>query len=161
MAIASEQAKLSEISEEVDDIIDQIVFRIRRLIQAEERHTKDLNKKYAVSAPQLNSLTALLKNGPSTPSQIARHILVESSTVTGIIDRLEKKGLVRRIRSAEDRRKIYVELTHAGRSLASHAPPPIRAELHRGLKGLDQSKLEAVLDGLTVLTELLDKRVKK
>ncbi len=158
MVRASENAKLSGASGEIDDIIERIVFKIRRLIQAEERHTKALNKKYAVSAPQLNSLMALLKNGPSTPSQIAGHILVESSTVTGIIDRLETKGLVRRIRSAEDRRKIYVELTHEGRSLASHAPPPIRTELDKGLRELDRDKLKTVLEGLTILTELLDKR---
>ncbi len=156
MPRASENANISEFSDETDDIIDRIVFRIRRLIQAEERHTKALNKQYAVSAPQLNSLTALLKNGPSTPSQIAGHILVESSTVTGIIDRLESKGFVRRIRSAEDRRKIYVELTQEGRSFASHAPPPIRTELHKGLRGIERDKLETVLEGLSILTELLD-----
>ena len=91
------------------DLVKQIIFQIRRLIQAQALHTKELNKKYQVSASQLNCLLALYENGPLPPSQIARHIMVNSSTVTGIIDRLEHKGLVRRMRTSQDRRVITIE----------------------------------------------------
>ena len=69
-----------------------IIYAIRRLIQAGELYTKELNKVYNVSAAQLNCLLALHENGPLPPSHISRYILVNSSTVTGIIDRLEDKG---------------------------------------------------------------------
>lgn len=142
------------------NIIEEIVFQIRRLIQAEEYHTKALNKKYQVSSPQLNCLMALLKKGPLPPSQIARHILVESSTVTGIIDRLEQKGFVQRIRSSKDRRKISIELTDSGRRLISYAPPPIQLKLHDGLKQLPLRDLEMILEGIYMLTKLLDSKEK-
>jgi DNA-binding MarR family transcriptional regulator len=156
MVRKSEKIELASLPDETKVIIDAIVFQIKRLIQSEEYHTKALNKEYQVSAPQLNCLMALFKNGPLPPSQIARHILVESSTVTGIIDRLEQKGFVKRIRSSQDRRKIFIELTDSGRMLSSYAPPPIQLKLHEGLKQLDRRELDKILEVLSMLTGLLD-----
>ncbi|MBW1913136.1 MAG: MarR family transcriptional regulator [Deltaproteobacteria bacterium] len=95
----------------------EIIYSIRRLMQAGELYTKELNKIYNVSSAQLNCLLGLYENGSLSPSQIAKHILVNSSTVTGIIDRLEHKGLVRRLRVSQDRRVITVELTKSRRLL--------------------------------------------
>jgi DNA-binding MarR family transcriptional regulator len=138
------------------DLIREIIYQIRRLMQAGELYTKELNKKYQVSAPQLNCLLALYENGPLSPSQIARHIMVRSSTVTGIIDRLEQKGLVRRTRVSPDRRVITIELTEAGQHLAQNAPPPIQQKIVEGLKRLRKEELERIVHSLNQLTHMLD-----
>jgi DNA-binding MarR family transcriptional regulator len=143
-------------SEAPRDLVKQIIFQIRRLIQAKELYTKELNKKYQVSASQLNCLLALYENGPLPPSQIAKHIMVKSSTVTGIIDRLEQKGLVNRSRTSRDRRVITIELTESGRTLAENAPPPIQQRVIEGLERLPQSKMEKIVLGLNMLTQMLD-----
>ena len=138
------------------DLVKEIIYQIRRLIQAKELYTKELNKKYHVSASQLNCLLALYETGPMPPSQIARHIMVKSSTVTGIIDRLEQKGLVERTRTSRDRRVITVELTDAGTSLAENAPPPIQQKILEGLKRLPEKDMRKIVRGLTMLTQMLD-----
>lgn len=138
------------------DLIREIIYQIRRLMQAGELYTKELNKKYQVSAPQLNCLLALYENGPLSPSQIARYIMVRSSTVTGIIDRLEQKGLVRRTRVSPDRRVITIELTEAGRHLAQNAPPPIQQKIVEGLKHLPKEELKHIVHSLNQLTHMLD-----
>jgi len=138
------------------DLVKQIIFQIRRLTQAKELYTKELNKKYQVSASQLNSLIALYEQGSLPPSQIARHIMVKSSTVTGIIDRLEQKGLVTRSRTSPDRRVITVELTESGRTLAENAPPPIQQKVVEGLERLPQGEMEKIVLGLNMLTQMLD-----
>lgn len=143
-------------SEAPPDLVKQIIFQIRRLIQAKELYTKELNKKYQVSASQLNCLLALYENGPLPPSHIARHIMVKSSTVTGIIDRLEQKGLVNRSRTSPDRRVITVELTESGRTLAQNAPPPIQQKVIEGLERLPQGEMEKIVLGLNMLTRMLD-----
>jgi DNA-binding MarR family transcriptional regulator len=89
----------------------EIIYAIRRLMQAEEHYTKELNKVYNVSTAQINCLVTLHENGSLPPSQIAKHIMVNSSTMTGIIDRLENKELVKRSRISKDRRVVTVELT--------------------------------------------------
>jgi len=143
-------------SEAPHDLVKQIIFQIRRLTQAKELYTKELNKKYHVSASQLNSLLALYEQGSLPPSQIATHIMVKSSTVTGIIDRLEQKGLVTRSRTSPDRRVITVELTESGRTLAENAPPPIQKKFLEGLERLPQSEMEKIVLGLNMLTQMLD-----
>ncbi|MBW1770914.1 MAG: MarR family transcriptional regulator [Deltaproteobacteria bacterium] len=138
------------------DLVKEIIYQIRRLIQAKELYTKELTKKYQVSASQLNCLLALYEQGPLPLSQIATHIMVKSSTVTGIIDRLELKGLVTRSRTSPDRRVITVELTESGRTLAENAPPPIQQKVLEGLERLPQSEMEKIVLGLKMLTQMLD-----
>ena len=139
-------------------LVREIIHHIRRLMQAGEVYTKELNKNYQVSVPQLNCLMALYENGPLSASMIAKYILVKSSTVTGIIDRLELKGLVTRSRSTADRRVITIELTEVGKTLAQAAPPPIQHRLMDGLEKLDGHNIRQIVDGLSLLTNLLDIR---
>ncbi|MBU4413761.1 MAG: MarR family transcriptional regulator [Proteobacteria bacterium] len=134
----------------------EIIFSIRKLMQAGEFYTKELNKKYQVSAPQLNCLISLYENGPLPPSQIAKYIMVKSSTVTGIVDRLEQKGLVKRFRNSPDRRIITIELTDSGKNLAKNAPPPIQQKIIDGLKKLSKDELDQIIFSLTKLTDMLD-----
>lgn len=140
-----------------NESIKEIVNLLRRLMQAEQRFTKELNRDYQVSVPQLVCLIALTEYGPLSPSRIARHIMVNSSTVTGIIDRLEQKGLVTRIRSSLDRRIIKVELTAAGHRLVEKAPLPIQQKIVEGLEGLSQPEIDKIVSSLNKLVLMLDK----
>ena len=147
----------SEISGDIYTIrTKEIVYSIRRLMQAGEHYTKELNKIYNVSAAQINCLLTLHENGPLSPSQIAKHVMVNSSTVTGVIDRLEKKDLVRRLRISQDRRVITVELTKNGKVLAENAPPPIQQKIIDGLNQLSPSEIEQISLTLKRLTDMLD-----
>jgi DNA-binding MarR family transcriptional regulator len=138
------------------DHTKQIIFSIRRLIQASELYTKELNKKYQVSAAQLNCILTLYEYGPLPPSKIANHMMVKSSTVTGVVDRLEKKGLAERMRTSPDRRVITIQLTQAGKKLAQNAPPPIQQKIIDGLKQTKSAKKEQIVSSLNMLTAMLD-----
>jgi DNA-binding MarR family transcriptional regulator len=109
-----------------------------------------------VTAAQLNCVLALKEFGPLRPSQIAMAIMVKSSTVTGIIDRLEQKGLVVRLRNSPDRRVISIQLTAAGKKLANNAPPPIQQKILDGLKKLSKDDIKRIVASLNMLTHMLD-----
>jgi DNA-binding MarR family transcriptional regulator len=134
----------------------EIIFSIRRLIQARELYTKELSRTYQVSASQLNCILAVYENGPLPPSRIAKEMMVKSSTVTGVVDRLEQKGLVRRTRNSPDRRVINVELTEAGTRLAENAPPPIQQKIIDGLSSLTERQVNRIVKALKMLTSMLD-----
>jgi DNA-binding MarR family transcriptional regulator len=136
--------------------VRDIIYQIRRLMQAGELFNKELNRTYQVSAPQLHCLLALYDYGPLPPSQIARYIMVKSSTVTGIIDRLEQKGLVYRMRNSPDRRVITIQLTEEGKELAQNAPPPIQQKIVDGLKKLPEEEINQTILSLSKLTRMLD-----
>ena len=133
-----------------------IIYSIRRLMQAGELYTKELNKVYNISSAQLYCLLILHENGPLPPSQIAKLMMVNSSTITGIIDRLEQKNLVTRMRISTDRRVITVELTKNGMILAKNAPPPIQHKLFDGLSKLSEKDIKKISDSLLKLTDMLD-----
>jgi DNA-binding MarR family transcriptional regulator len=138
------------------DQTKQIIFSIRRLIQASELYSKELNKKYQISAAQLNCILTLYEYGPLPPSKIAQHMMVKSSTVTGVVDRLEKKGLAERVRNSPDRRMITIQLTRDGKKLAENAPPPIQQKIIDGLKQTKSAKKEQIVTALNMLTDMLD-----
>ena len=138
------------------NMVKEIIHQIRRLVQAKQLYTKELEKKHSVTAAQLNCVLALNEHGPLPPSQISRVIMVKSSTVTGIIDRLETKGLAERLRNSPDRRIVTVQLTEAGKKLADNAPPPIQQKILDGLDSLPDQDIKQVLDTLCLLTKMLD-----
>lgn len=138
------------------DHTKQIICSIRRLIQAATLYSKELNKKYQVSAAQLNCILTLNEHGPLPPSTIARHMMVKSSTITGVVDRLENKGFAERLRNSPDRRVITIQLTKNGKKLAEHAPPPIQQKLIDGLKQTPRTKVEQIVRSLNILTDMLD-----
>ena len=138
------------------DKIKEIVFLIRKLVQGTELYTKELNKKYSITSAQLNCLLALYENGPLPLSQIGKQMMVKSSTVTGVIDRLEQKALVKRERNSPDRRIINIQLTANGKKMAEVAPPPIQQRVIDGLQRLSNRELDQIIFSLTKLTKMLD-----
>jgi len=138
------------------DQTKQIIFSIRKLIQANELYTKELNKKYQVSSAQLNCILTLYEYGPLPPSKIANHIMVKSSTVTGVVDRLENKGFVERMRNSPDRRVITIQLTETGKKLAQNAPPPIQQKIIDSLRQTEKAKIDQIVHCLNMLTDMLD-----
>jgi len=153
----NEEKGISELPSDVHTIhIKNIIYSIRRLMQAGELYTKELNKIYNISSAQLNCLVVLYESGPLSPSQIAKLILVNSSTVTGIIDRLEAKGLVKRLRISKDRRVITIELTKTGKVLAENAPPPVQQKIIDGLNKLSEDEMTQISSTLLKLTDMLD-----
>ncbi len=136
--------------------IKSIAWYLRRLFQAEEIHSKELVRKYKVSQPQLSCLLALRDEGPLPLSQLARLILVKPSTVTGIIDRLEVKGLVTRTRQATDRRVVAIALTESGMAVAAEAPPPVPASILDGLRRLPESDVKRIVESLDRLAAMLE-----
>ncbi|WP_406865342.1 MarR family transcriptional regulator [Streptomyces sp. HUAS MG47] len=107
-----------------------------------------------LTASQGRALT-VLRRGPAAMRALAETLTCDASNVTGIIDRLEKRGLVRREPSASDRRVKNVVLTAEGERVAD----TIRARMHAtqdGLDGLgdeDRATLYALLERVFVDTE--------
>ena len=81
---------------------------------------------------------------------------MKSSTVTGVVDRLEQKGLLQRVRNSPDRRVITIELTQAGKKLAKNAPPPVQQKIINGLKKISEAEIDELSTALAKLAEMLD-----
>ncbi|MCA9596619.1 MAG: MarR family transcriptional regulator [Myxococcales bacterium] len=107
--------KVATDSEDLDAIVEAIVY----LYTESRRVTKGLAGRYGLTGPQLAVIKMLEPVGKLSLSELSWKIRARNSTVTGIIDRMEREGLVKRRRSAADRRVVNIVLTDAGKKLAS------------------------------------------
>jgi DNA-binding MarR family transcriptional regulator len=139
-----------------EDITKKMVTLIRKYVRLRALHTKELAKSYDLSVPQLLCLQCLYENGKMSMSEIAENILVNVSTVTGIVDRLEQKAFLERRRVSPDRRVITIALTEKGRSLAENSPPAVHYKIVQAVKMLSQPEREEIFEALDSLSRLID-----
>lgn len=99
--------------------LDAIIEVFAYLETESRRLTKGLATQYGLTGPQLIVVKMLEPVGKLSLSELSWKIRARNSTVTGIIDRMERENLVARRRSAEDRRVVYIELTAKGKRLAT------------------------------------------
>lgn len=107
-------------------------------------------KGHDLTPPQFGVLEALAHLGPLKMCAIAEKLLMSGANVTGVVDRLEKKGLVRRVMAEGDRRTYHIHLTEAGGRLIAEIFP-LHAEHIEAYAGVLTSKEKRQL------TELLKK----
>ena len=139
-----------------DQDVLHVLMRIRQLTRGVTRHSRALNQNWGVTVPQLLCLRALSEQSSATPGSVAKSVNLNSSTVTGILDRLEKRGLVRRERTATDRRVITLVLTESGRDFLERAPIPLQERFVERLVRLPGEELERVMTTLDLLVRLLE-----
>jgi DNA-binding MarR family transcriptional regulator len=107
-------------SEEIFQFID--TFNL--WMSETRRYSSELLSRYRITTPQLTVLRLLKTAGDLRLSDLSVKINLTNSTVTGIIDRLERADLVSRQRSTDDRRVILVKITDKGRETANLVPAP-------------------------------------
>jgi DNA-binding MarR family transcriptional regulator len=98
--------------------VDRIVEAIIYLYTEARRLTKEQAAKHGLTGPQLSVAKILEDIGDLSLSELSERINAQNSTVTGIVDRMEREGLVERKRSQDDRRVVHIRLTKKGHELA-------------------------------------------
>lgn len=118
------------------DLEEDILRALRRITRAIDLHSRQLASTYGLTGPQLVALRTIARKGPTTPSQLAKEISLSQATITGIIDRLAARQLVKRRRSSKDRRHVSVSITSAGQALIDSAPSPLQERFAEQLASL-------------------------
>jgi DNA-binding MarR family transcriptional regulator len=135
----------SDVKAEVDQVLEAIIY----LYTESRRITKELARRAELTGPQLTVVKMLESLGGLSLSDLSDRIRAQNSTVTGIVDRMEREGLVVRARSTEDKRVVNIRLTEKGERIAREIPvEPM--EIFRGaLAGLTAAETRDLLRILT------------
>jgi len=137
--------------------VDQEVLRsLRRIFHAVDRHSRRLARIHGLTEPQAICLNAINRAGELNPGQLARIVSLSPPTVTGILDRLERRGLIKRERTARDKRQVVVRLTNTGRDLLNNSPPPLQERFTRRLTGLPASRQRQIARSLNEVVKLME-----
>ena len=135
---------------------DQIVVALRRISQSIDVWSRHLWQDYGLTSPQLATLREIMGGKNVTPGTLATALHLSQPTITGILGRLERRGLIRRERSISDRRSILAIVTDEGRQLAETAPPLLRDRFRRELVQLgadDQGEILSMLQRVAAMMQ--------
>ena len=135
---------------------DEILISLRKIMRAADLHSQRLMKESGLTSPQLLVMQAIEKEGKPSTSTLARHICVSQATMTRIVDRLERAGLVSREKSTQDKRVIHVRLTEAGHSRLKLAPEPLQAEFLRRFRELEDWEQQMLKSSLLRIAKMMD-----
>lgn len=134
----------------------RILQALRRITRAVALHSRQLSACSHITGPQLICLRTIIDKGPLTATAISRAVHVSPSTVVGILDRLEDKGLITRERGRVDRRIVFVTATEAGQQLARDTPSPLQQKLAESLKALPELEQATITLSLERVVGLIE-----
>jgi DNA-binding MarR family transcriptional regulator len=111
---------------------------------------------HGLTSAQWGPLMRLQTSGGSTVAELARWLQVDAGAMTRLLDRLEKKGLCKRVRSTEDRRVVKVELTPDGEAAITQVPAVLAEVMNAHLAGFSKSEWLALKTYLQRMLETGD-----
>lgn len=134
-----------------DDLAQQALIKMRIVIAALRQHFHAVEKACGVSGAQVWMLSAIEASPGITVTRLSQSLSVHVSTASTLLDKLDKAGLVERLRSARDRRVVQLRLTEAGRKVLRRAPQPLSGPVPHALERLPQSALARLNQELAAL----------
>jgi len=135
---------------------DEVLVALRRIIRATDLHSRQLSKIAGLTAPQLLILQLLRQHTELTVGEVAQRVSLSQATVTTIIDRLEKRGFVKRERGSADKRKVYVYLTAEADSVLLNAPKPLQESFVQQFQDLHDWEQTMILSSLERVAYMMD-----
>jgi DNA-binding MarR family transcriptional regulator len=138
------------------DSLEQVLTSLRRVIRATDLHSRRLAKTSGLTAPQILLLQAIRKLEGAAIRQLADEVSLSQATVTNILDRLEKRGLVRRERSTIDKRRVHVHLTEHGVKTLEGAPTALQDHFARQFNDLDEWEKTMIVAALQRVAFMMD-----
>jgi DNA-binding MarR family transcriptional regulator len=141
-----------------DPIIDKVLVSLRRIIRATDLHSRNLIKTSSLTTPQLLILQALARSRELSVGELAQELNVSQATTSSILDRLEKRGLIERAKSDQDRRRTVLSLSAAGQTLVAHAPIPLHETFVSRFQALEEWEQSQILSALQRVAQMMDAR---
>ena len=137
------------------EAIAEIMQSLRRIFKAIQQYSEDVLKEFGVTGPQLWALRVIYTEGQLSMGKLSERMYLHMSTVSGIVDRLEKKGYVERKRDVADRRVVKISLTKTGKKLVQKAPEAAQGKLLHGLESLSRQEVLTIFSSLEKVVRMM------
>ena len=129
---------------------ESVGYLLRRILTSLKGETDKRLEPHGLTNAQWEPLFKLKKcqNATATVAELAREMQTDPGATTRMLDRLEAKGLCKRVRSTSDRRVVNVELTPEGEAAAERVPPALAAVMNAHLAGFSKTEWQALVSYL-------------
>ncbi|MGD8375612.1 MAG: MarR family transcriptional regulator [Acidobacteriota bacterium] len=135
-----------------------VLQALRRITRAIDLHSRSLIRSHGLTGPQLFVLRDLARREPVTVGKLAEQVNLSQPTVTGILSRLERRGLLSRERSRFDRRQVLVSVTDKGRRVAATSPSLLQERFLTEFEQLLDWEQSLILSSLQRVVAMLEAR---
>ncbi len=133
----------------------EIATLIRKINAGINQQMREIFKHGPLTPPQMMIVFMLAKEKRLKISEISKKMSLANSTVSGILDRLEKQEYIERIRSVEDKRIVYVQATSQLKKLHDEHHRVITTFLADLVADISEEEVTSILKGLNTLKELV------
>lgn len=134
----------------------ELYLALRRLQQIGEQHAKRLGRRTGLTPLQLLVLRAIPELGAATIGQLAARLNLSQATLTTVLDRMEERGLLQRVRDQDDRRKVRLLLSEAGREQSAAEPALLPEGFMARFSALSEWERQQLYAALLRLGMLMD-----
>lgn len=129
----------------------QVIKTLKQILGLLKQNVELQYKEVKLTGPQGMLVGMLVHFGKMKISDLSEKLDLSNSTVSGILDRLEKNGIVERTRSEDDRRVVYVNITPEYKILAEQKFKQIEQNFADSISKANSEELDRILDGLSML----------
>lgn len=135
---------------------EQVLISLRRIIRAVDLHSRMLLQRHGLTGPQLAVLKTLLQLGEVSVGELAKQVHLSQGTVTGILDRLLKRGFVERRRSDVDKRRMLAVATPAAAEVIRDAPSLLQEQFIHEFSKLEEWEKSQTLASLQRIVAMME-----
>lgn len=140
-----------------DTLMGEALQQLEGLMSVQRRAFCSHLPQREVSLPQLHLLMVLQQDGPITVSELAHLLHVSAPSASAILDRMEERGLVHRVRDLADRRVVHIEMADHGRSVVEELTWMRQDQLQRLLGAMTEEELRALIGGVAAMRAALSR----
>ena len=133
----------------------QVIRTLKQVMISMKKNIQSQYKAMNITGPQGMVVGTLAHCGEMKISDISAKLNLSNSTVSGILDRLEKQGIVERIRDKEDRRVVNVRVTPEFKKIADRHLKDAEKNIELKMMEATPEELDKVLEGLNILKKML------
>jgi DNA-binding MarR family transcriptional regulator len=141
------------------DPMKDLFMDLRRIMRAMDVYSRQLSGSHGLTGPQMLCLREIAEQGSLTTGSLALAIALSPATLTGILDRLEVRGLVSRERRPEDKRRVLVSLTALGRQMSQELPSPMQERFSDLLQELSSEEQAVIRKALNRVAKMMEEEV--
>ena len=144
------------------DLVDELIREFRASTNQDLAFEHLAAEELGVNETDLHCVNIIENSGGLSAGELASLSGLTAGAVTGVIDRLERAGFVRRVSDASDRRRVMAEVTAAFYGRANRIWGPLAADWHRVLAArFTVQELKRITDFLTAANDLSRRHVKR
>jgi DNA-binding MarR family transcriptional regulator len=135
--------------------VERLEKSLRTLSDVYRKHQDYIKTKYRISALEMEIIQLVVLDGRKKMKEIGQHFNVKLSTLTSIIDKIERQRLVKRVNSQKDRRVVFLEVTKKGQRLYESYSQYLHVIAQMMRRSMDDDQFLALVQGLETMTELV------